>query len=464
MQNYDWPIKSIPLDKILLDTDNIRLDVTGKVTQDLLVADLFNNEHAMELVLSVTNNGVFPDELPVVIQQKGEYIVIEGNRRIAALKAIQKPNISPKFFAEKIRGIKSRPEIEKVNAVIAPSRQVVQKLIASKHTRNTRRAWKPLRQAYFYKTLLDSNKESWTIERLQDEFAVHDIPRFIRMLEMHKIAKSLDYRTDDIEVKVHDERNFPTTTLERVYANQKAQELLGFRFEADGTAKILVKKKDFEKAFQRIVQDVAMGNEDSRSLNTDEKIEKYVQSIIEKPIEKTHKPTTTKEFHEKKSPPKESVVPRSTRKPKGVIPGHIAFRLKSSALREIFDELRTIPVKDFPNAAHDLLRSFLECSLVEFLKQINEYDKVKKNAEHTPKLGEMLTHLINGNVVTDQNVIQAVNDIKSDFDKPYSLQRMNMVNHNENYASVEKDVRATWAKMEKLMVVILNPDNEKDES
>jgi hypothetical protein len=40
---------------------------------------------------------------------------------------------------------------------------------------------------------------------------------------------------------------------------------------------------------------------------------------------------------------------------------------------------------------------------------------------------------------------------------------MNMVNHNENYASVEKDVRAAWAKVEKLMSFILNPNDEKDE-
>lgn len=460
---YNWQIKVVQLSEILLDTDNIRLEIAGKVTQNLLIADLFNNEKAMDIVLNIINNGMFPDEIPVVIQQNKKYIVIEGNRRIAALKAIQQPDIAPKFFAEKIKEIKSQSDIESINVVIAPSRQGVQKLVASKHTKNIRRAWKPLRQAYFYKTLLDSTKEEWTIERLQEEFAVHDIPRFIKMLEMHKIAKSLDYRTDDIEIKVHDERNFPITTLERIYDNQKAQELLGFNFKNDGTVNINVKKEEFEKVFQRIVQDIAMTNEDSRSLNTDGKIESYVQSVIEKPIKKTTKLTTVKSFREKKSPSKEVVTQRSVKKPKGLIPSYVAFRLKSGALRELYDELRTILVKDFPNATHDLLRSFLECVLVEFLKQSEKYDKIKKNVSHEPKLGEMLAYLINEKIIQDENIIQTINEVKSNWDKPYSLERMNMVNHNENYASVEKDVRSAWAKIEKLMIFILSPDEKKDE-
>lgn len=456
MASHNWPIKAIPLSKVLLDVDNIRLDIFGKVTQDLLVADLFNNENAMELVLSIVNNGIFPDELPVAVKKDGGYIVIEGNRRIAALKAIQDPKSAPKIFIEKIKKLKSLPKIASINFVIAPSREDVQKLIASKHTKNTRRAWKPLRQAYFYKTLLDSTKEKWTIDRLQKEFAVHDIPHFIKMLEIHKVAKSLEYKTNAIEEKIHDERNFPISTLERIYNNQKCQKLLGFAFNEDGTLRINAKKDQFTKVFQRIVQDIAMNNEDSRSLNTENKIEKYVQSIIEKPIDKTKTGITTASFQERKVIPM-SPASRSFKKPKGLIPNYVIFRLKSSALRNMYDELRIIPAKDFPNAAHDLLRSFLECSLVEFLKHKNEYGNVQKNDSHNPKLGEMLTHLQKGNIIKDKNIIQAIADIKQDWDKPYSLERMNMVNHNENYASVEKDVRATWAKIEKLMMFLLDP-------
>ena len=178
--------------------------------------------------------------------------------------------------------------------------------------------------------------------------------------------------------------------------------------------------------------------------------------LLEAPFDQVSEPITSENFHENEPPVEESTPPKP-KDTKGVIPDHISFSLNSSALKEMYKELRNISVRKFPNAAHDLLRSFLECSLVEYLKHINAYNKVAKNDHHTPKLGEMLTYLYDNNIFTDEQVKQALRSIKTDYDKPHSLQRMNMVNHNPDYSSTEKDVRATWGKMEKLMAVILNP-------
>ena len=460
MQQNNWPTEHISSDKILLDADNIRLTVKGKVTQDSvtqdsLLADLFNYENAMELVTSIAENGVFQDELPVVIEQNSKYIVIEGNRRIAALKALQTPDIAPAPFVTKIRDIGPlSPDLQGVHVVIAPSREATNKLIASKHTKNIRRPWKPLRQAYFYKVLQD--KEGKTIEQLKREFDPN-VPRFIRMLEMHKIAKSFDYPPEIASV-VHNERNFPITTLERIYDNQQVQELLGFTFNDDGNVQIKSERAVFSKNLRRIVNDIAKRNEDSRSLNTDTKIRDYVQSFIEKPLEQVSELIKSESFYENDPPKEESKSkPSKPKSQNGVIPRHISFGLNSSALKEMYKELQDISVRKFPNAAHDLLRSFLECSLVEYLKHINAYNKVAKDDRHTPKLGEMLTYLDDKDIFTDEQSKQALRGIKADYDKPYSLQRMNMVNHNPDYSSTERDVRSTWGKMEKLMAVILNP-------
>ena len=462
MQQNNWPTQHISLDKILLDADNIRLNVTEKVTQDSvtqdsLLADLFNYENAMELVTSIAENGIFQDELPIVIEQDGKYIVIEGNRRIAALKALQTPNIAPAPFVTKIRDFGPLPpDLQRVHVVIAPSREATNKLIASKHTKNIRRPWKPLRQAYFYRILQD--KEGKTIEQLKREFDPN-VPRFIRMLEMHKIAKSFDYPPEIASV-VHNERNFPISTLERVYDNQQVQKLLGFTFNDDGTVKIKSERAAFSKGYRRIVNDIANRNEDSRSLNTDTKIRTYIQSFIEKPLEQVSEPIKSESFYENK-PPKEESKPSKIKVLKGVIPEHISFGLNSSALEEMYKELRNISVRTFPNAAHVLLRSFLECSLAEYLKQTDEYDNITKNNSRAASLKEMLNHLINHRIIDDNNVIQIAKHIREHYSKPYSLQMMNMATHNENYVSTEKDVRAAWAQMEKLMEFILNPGKFK---
>jgi len=69
----------------------------------------------------------------------------------------------------------------------------------------------------------------------------------------------------------------------------------------------------------------------------------------------------------------------------------------------------------------------------------------------------MLTYIINGNStsITDKNLIDTINQIKTDYNKAYSLARLHMINHNENWIAVEKDVRATWAKLEELFKILL---------
>jgi hypothetical protein len=83
---------------------------------------------------------------------------------------------------------------------------------------------------------------------------------------------------------------------------------------------------------------------------------------------------------------KEVTVPQSGRKqdrskkiPRGLFfQADIPFQLSSTSLRIMYIELRDIDVAQFPNASHDLLRSFLECVLVFYLESTNEINLIKK--------------------------------------------------------------------------------------
>ena len=107
-----------------------------------------------------------------------------------------------------------------------------------------------------------------------------------------------------------------------------------------------------------------------------------------------------------------------------------------------------------------MLRSFLECAVVIFLKEKKEYLKIKKGSKHNPKLSEMLTYLCSSDCtsLTDTNIKQVIKQIKSEYAESFSLERMNMIQHNENWISSEKDVKAAWAKIESLIKILLNPN------
>src|SRR3989338_9505811 len=96
--NYEkWPRQKVKITDLFLDPENIRLqiDVTTSPSQGALINDLFFNENAMQVLESIATNGFFPDEVPVVIKENKKFTVIDGNRRVAALKVLARPEIVP---------------------------------------------------------------------------------------------------------------------------------------------------------------------------------------------------------------------------------------------------------------------------------------------------------------------------------------------------------------------------------
>lgn len=456
----DWPIKSFSIVDLKLDQHNIRTPISEK-DQNALIRDMFANEKAFDIVKSYVQNGVFPDEFPIVVKENGNMVAIEGNRRLAALKALNVPTIVH-AWEKKIKTLRN-PKITKIKTVVAPDRNAAIKHIANKHTIDYRRPWKPLRQAYFYKSQIDDGK---TIEEIINEFPDHNVPRFWKMIEMHHLAKSIKLH-ESVEQKVHDDRNFPITTLERFYNDKTVSGFLGIEFDEYGNVRGKVAKSEFEKAYTKIIEDIELGKIDSRSYNTAKERAGYVKDSLKK-----HKPNlsikgsfSSADFNEVKPKEKRAKRKGSITKnlPKGLFyKSDLPFKVTSTPLRLMYNELNEIDVEHFPNAAHDLLRSFLECSLVFYLKHTGEYKEIKKHDRHNPTLSEMLTFIsgIKCSSIGDTNLKQTVKQVQSNWKDSYSLERMNMINHNENWTSIGKEVRSAWGKIEGLFKIILDLDKE----
>lgn len=453
----NWPIKEYLVERLYLDQYNIRTPISDQ-DQDALIKDMFINEDAFELVRSYAENGTFPDEFPIVVDENGKIVVIEGNRRLAALKALIDPSVVPSY-EKRIRSLEN-PKITRIRVVLSPDRESAIKHIANKHTVDFRRPWKPLRQAYFYKSQLDNGK---TLDEIMQEFPEQNIPPFIKMLEVHHIAKSIDVN-ESLKEKIHDDRGFPITTLERFYKDKTVTTFLGVEFDEFGKIIGKVDKKEFEKGFKKIIEDIATGAINSRKFNSADEREAYLENLPDQfrpDLTKKGKFTSsdfkiqpTTELKEKKKSKQSKKIPKGL-----FFQADVPYNLSSTSLRIVYNELKDINVGDFPNATHDLIRSFLECALVYYLKETKEYELVIKHSSHNPNLSEMLTFVASSNCksINDNNVKQVANQIKADWASSYSLERMNMIKHNENWVSSEKDVRSAWGKVESLIKILLNP-------
>ncbi|MBM4163285.1 MAG: hypothetical protein FJ222_02425 [Lentisphaerae bacterium] len=84
-------------DSLLFDDENPRLSSFGEsTTQDALLRTLWDEMAVSEVALSIAANGYFEEEPLFVVpgdekkaEQKGKWVVVEGNRRLAAVKLLR---------------------------------------------------------------------------------------------------------------------------------------------------------------------------------------------------------------------------------------------------------------------------------------------------------------------------------------------------------------------------------------
>src|SRR4051794_5785369 len=79
----------LPAAQLMLDEQNPRLpeELRGG-SQPAILTYLYDNAVLEELARSYVNNGFFQHEHLVVAEQHDRYAVLEGNRRLAALKVL----------------------------------------------------------------------------------------------------------------------------------------------------------------------------------------------------------------------------------------------------------------------------------------------------------------------------------------------------------------------------------------
>jgi hypothetical protein len=90
-------IKKIPVNKLHFDLRNPRLvefsQINSKTSEEEIIKILWEAMDVRELVLSIASSGYFEHEPLIITQEKEQNIVIEGNRRLAAIKVILNPEL-----------------------------------------------------------------------------------------------------------------------------------------------------------------------------------------------------------------------------------------------------------------------------------------------------------------------------------------------------------------------------------
>lgn len=451
--NYQekWKEQKIKVDKLILDAKNIRIGANSS-SQEEIINDLFINENAMNILESIYQNGYFPDEPPVVLKEKNEFIVLEGNRRVVALKAMLSPSISPVKYATKIEKImKDRLPIEEISVHITKSRDEAMEYLAAKHTKTTRKPWSALRRAYFYYA---QKEQGQTIEKLMEKYKGVDIPEYIKMYEIHNVALSLKGISEDTRKKVANMGTFKISTLERFYSDKYVREKMGISFDKKtGEAKV-PDNPSFDKVYSRVIADIVSGIATSRKELSNEKDRKnYIDSVINEVLEgkeinkKTIKLASLFKQNKVKAKPLKSLIPKN-----------LENTLESPGVGRVMWELQNIDYTKFPNATADLLRTFLEIVLKKYLEEIGELPQPRRSGGYI-YLDDVLTKIKEIlKKASNHRVLQVATEIENN--KWY----LDSINHNPDVFAVEDRVKDAWDQVYPLIKFLFDDYKSKPQT
>lgn len=456
--NYkNWKESNLPPAKLTLDKLNPRLPDMGKNPSEInIIQELVENDKVYELAQSITKNGYLPGEYVFACKEDGKTIVVEGNRRVAACKLLINPDIAPSAFRSRFRSLVSGfdiSEIATLSVFMAPNRNVLAPLIVSKHTEPTIEHWEPLMKANFYARQVLAGA---SIDSLSKNLNVpsSEIKKALIRYQVYEKAKALKLSSKARAV-VEDPREFNMTTLARIFEKPIGKTFLGISLDNKGVLKFKISKKVLDKRLRRIVEDIATGVKNSRDLNTDEEIKKYLEQIKGGKI--------TLEVRKPKQISAKNGVP--SRIGVGLIPLNLRHSISNSRLLAILEELqKPILVKKYSNACSVLLRVFLELATYEYLKKLEELPRLKaelaKKGRHNPatfpELINMLRWIVSKDLLSDDHVKQKLKNWISKNSKTPILDDLNLYVHNSITIPDEPTLRKQWKELEEFFKLILS--------
>jgi len=232
-------IQNIPPAKLLLDVENPRFGLSESSSQSEALKYLFDNSDIKELWYSIVENGFLPYEPLVAYQVEGtdQFIVVEGNRRLAAVKTLLNPELIREFSKTAVPTVPSDHSntLETLPVTVIAHRDDADEYIGYRHV-NGSRNWEPLAKARFGLKLLEKlrRKTGMTDKERVDILArqIGDQPTQItRNLFSYKVleqAMTLNFLQDNFLEKTRNDFSH----LYSILSNPQTREYIGLGLSA----------------------------------------------------------------------------------------------------------------------------------------------------------------------------------------------------------------------------------------
>ncbi|MCX6829668.1 MAG: hypothetical protein NT002_10370 [candidate division Zixibacteria bacterium] len=477
-----WQTKRLAVASLHLDAKNPRLgrETLSRAPREI-IQYLFEHDKALEVAESIAARGYFPNEPLLAIEENGHYVVVEGNRRLAALKALREPGLLEGALQRRVerlsRRLNAQVLIDRVPVTIAPNRRATDRQIAGRHIGSPVLAWQAENRASF---ILDKLEEGYGNAELRDDlgFTLTDIQQARQTRAIADMARSLDL-PEEVKAKLDNPRAKLFTTIERVFDSTVGREYLMIESDPEHGLRGTTTKKEFVSGFKKLVIDIALGRQSSRSLNTNDNIQSYFESwnLIDRPKKKrgTFVPADIIAGSSIASSNRRAASPgspkRTKQERKTVLPSSLKVRFGNERLIDIRRELIKLKRKDYPNAGAVLLRVFLELAMLDFLKRIGKLpgiiSKIERKEHRRLQFGAPTLRQLAGEIIeiakknmSPGEVNTVAKALQYNRAAPFTLSDLHAFVHSPTDLPNERDIQQFWLRTEPLFRMLLERETE----
>lgn len=438
----------IPITSIFLDVQNPRLKKELD-QQNTAIVEFFldPNNKVSALTKDIAEYGIDPSQRAIVIpvdEDEETYIVLEGNRRVCALKILSTPEIlvgnvseSRQRTINKLAEQFRRNPIDELDCVVMDNRNAADKWLQLRHTGQNLGVgvveW-------------DAEAKGRYLVRLKQGKTI--ALQVLDIVDAHGLLSEMAQKS---EKKIYD-------AIRRIVTDADAQQALGYQI-INNKLHTYYPAEEVAKGLTKIVEDFKSGAKNTNNIHSKTDRKRYLKEFAAS--EKPNPATKKKELRELDSgkivtgaqPP---TTPRARRQGAqtdrvSLVPSDFKISIPHHRLSIIYLELRKLRFEANVNAIGVLFRAFLDMSLDEFVDNNTIVVKAKRGAPSlTEKINAVADHLQNlPTGAWTPAKLRAIRKFAStSHGQGSNVDTLHAWVHDRNFSPTPTDLRLIWNNIE----------------
>lgn len=434
--------KIVELDKLVINPENYRFDPveTQDEAIDLMLEEkgneIFNMaKHIVEYGLDEAKN------LRVTAMKKDLYKILEGNRRITALKCLHNPSLikneslKNKFLELIKEAEKEKKTIPKmVNCFVYGDEVDAAKWVKLDHT--------------------GKNEGVGLVE-----WGTAEKNRFAEKFEgkLSPAMQAVKLYEEVTKSKIDDPNELNLSTIDRILSNPESRSYIGLGMMG-GEIYPITSLKEVGERLDKLFNKMLLEKIPVKEFYNTELTIKFIKNLYgEKP--KPSKGPVKVNFRKEKKKSKKRLPKSNDRNI--LIPNVCDLEIKENKINNIYHELMEIPLAEFPNAVGVLFRVFLETSLDYYIEKYGI--SVKSDIKLTGKITKVVEDLENKKIATS-NQLKNINNVASKRDSILSIDNFHEYVHSFKVQPTPMDLIIKWDSLEEFFDILWEEISKKEKT